>query len=102
MSVNDAYTGKRFKTQACRQFCNDVGYQLKAAKLGPPPYEIYLEFGFSNDASDYDGPIKIFQDILQKKYNFNDKKITRAVVEKNIVPIGSEYIIFELKSRAPA
>jgi hypothetical protein len=33
--------------------------------------EVTFEFGMSM-ASDYDNPVKIFQDVLSKKYGFND------------------------------
>lgn len=62
-----------------------------------PPFEIYFKFGFSSKASDWDNPIKPIQDILSKKYGFNDKLIRRAVVETEIVKKGKEYFEFELK-----
>jgi hypothetical protein len=36
--------------------------------------EITFHFGMSM-ASDYDNPVKIFQDVLSKKYGFNDNRI---------------------------
>lgn len=98
MSVNTAYTGKRYKTDAYRAYFKLVSYSLKKFILPKPPLSVYYEFGFSNEASDIDNPVKLFQDILQKKYNFNDKDVYKMVVEKHIVPKGKEYIKFEIKS----
>lgn len=39
-----------------------------------------------------------FQDILSKKYGFNDKLIRKAVVETEIVKRGNEYAEFEIRT----
>jgi hypothetical protein len=57
-----------------------------------------LRFGFSNRLSDWDNPVKPVQDILSKKYGFNDKLIRRAVVETEIVRKGAEYVEFEIQT----
>jgi len=68
-----------------------------------PPYEIpdgplsiTLEWGFSSAASDWDNPIKPFQDILQKRYGFNDSRVMEAYVKKVKVKKGDEYIIWNI------
>lgn len=96
LSANAAYYGKLTKTSAHRKYIRDVGYLLPTIKLPEPPYEIYLEFGFSSKGSDIDNPLKVVLDIISKKYNFNDNLIYRAVIEKMIVPKGQEYIKFEI------
>ena len=61
---------------------------------------VKYEWGFSSSASDVDNPIKPIQDILQKKYDFNDNRIWKLEVEKTKVKKGEEYIkidITELK-----
>jgi hypothetical protein len=35
-------------------------------------------------------------DILQKKYNFDDKHVYRLVVEKKVVKKGNEHIVIEI------
>jgi hypothetical protein len=42
------------------------------------------------------GPVKPFQDILQKRYNFDDRDIFKATVEKEIVKKGAEFIDFKI------
>lgn len=63
-----------------------------------PPYQIYLKFGFSSKASDWDNCIKQVQDALAEKYSFNDKLIRRGVVDTEIVQKGKEYFEFEISS----
>jgi hypothetical protein len=43
-------------------------------------------------ASDYDNPVKIFQDVLSKKYGFNDNRIFAGHQYKILVPKGEEFI----------
>ena len=98
LSVNDAWKGRRSKTPEYKRYENSVGFLLPKIKLPAPPYKICFEFGFSNPQSDYDNPVKPLQDILQKKYGFNDKDIYQAEIKKVLVPKGQEYIAFEITS----
>ena len=96
LSVNQCWQGKRFKTQKYKAYERELILRLKNIQLPSKPYEIHLKFGFSSKLADWDNPIKPFQDILQKKYNFDDKDIFKAIVEKEIVKKGNEYIKFEI------
>ena len=98
LSVNQAYKGRRYKTTVCKNYELLVLSKLPRIKLPPPPFKVYYEFGFSNSASDIDNPVKIFQDILQKKYKFDDKLIHEMLVKKKKVKKGKEYIKFEIKT----
>lgn len=95
-SVNECYSGRRSTTQKYKQYKKDVRKQLKPMKLPEPPFRVNYEFGFSSRGSDIDNYIKNFQDILQKKYKFNDNQIYEMFVKKKIVKKGSEYIKFEI------
>lgn len=97
LSINDAWKGRRFKTWAYKKYCKDVMFLLPKIKLPEPPYEIYLEFGFSSRGSDWDNGIKSFMDIAAEYYGFNDNQIYRAVIRKTIVKKGNEYIKFSIK-----
>ena len=62
--------------------------------LPEPPYEVHYVFGLSTSLADWDNPIKPFQDILQKRYGFNDKDIFRDCKLKCVKVKESEIINF--------
>lgn len=103
LSVNQAWRGRKFKTPLY------LAYEKECLALLPSesvnwdtvPIELSLTVGFSNMASDVDNVVKPFIDILQKKYNFNDKYILRLIVEKKLVKKGFEYIEFFIKRLTP-
>ena len=92
LSVNDAWKGKRYKSDAYKAYQTEMLVRLPAGRLPEPPYRMYYEFGFSNSQADFDNPCKPLGDILQKKYGFNDKEIYEAHIRKVIVPKGFEYV----------
>lgn len=96
LSVNECWRGKRFKTPKYK--CYEIELLLKLEDLEVPKgkLEINIIFGFSSKNSDWDNPIKPFQDILQKKYKFNDRQVYRATIDKVIVEKGEEFIEFEI------
>lgn len=97
MSVNVAWAGRRFKTGAYQAFEAECFARLKPYNVPVGgKLQVYFRFGFSNPRQDWDGPIKPFQDILQKKYGFDDNRVYRAIIDKVIVPKGKEYIYFEI------
>lgn len=98
LSVNEGYTGKRYKTPHHRVWKNSVMWLLPKTLYIPKneKLEVHYQFGLSSNASDFDNYIKFFQDCLQVKYKFNDKAIFKAVVEKKLVSKGSEYIRFKI------
>jgi len=99
ISINQCWAGRRFKTPNYKQFEKEVLLLLpKNYKVPLGSLKIVLKWGFSSKLSDWDNPIKPFQDILQKKYGFNDSRIFKAEVEKEIVKKGNEYIYFKIES----
>lgn len=96
LSINEAWKGRRFKTDKYKAYENFIFYSLPAIKIPTGKLEIYYEFGMSSKGSDVDNCIKSFQDILTKKYGFNDNRIYKLIVEKSDVKKGEEYIIFEI------
>ena len=97
LSVNKAWQGKRFKTKEYKSFENEMLLKIKKQGNYNKPIWIELEFGFSSKLSDIDNPIKMTLDILQKKFGFNDRDVTRLLVIKKIVAKGNEYIKFEIQ-----
>lgn len=98
LSVNDAWKGRRFKTEEYKAYEKQLLLTLPRLKIPPPPYQIYFEFGFSSCASDWDNPIKPLQDILCTKYGFKDKDIYDAIIRKRIVAKGEDYFFVEIKT----
>ena len=102
LSVNEAWKGQRYKSNEYKAYQSKLLWLLpRKIDIPTPPFEIYFRFGFSSAASDWDNPVKPLQDILAKKYGFNDKLIRRAVVDTEIVPKGQEFFEFELKTFTP-
>ena len=97
LSVNACWQGKRFKTPLYKD------YEKEILELLPEKYEIpegdlqvRYEFGL-NTMADWDNPVKPLQDILQKKYDFDDRRIMKAEVIKKVVKRGDGYFNFEIR-----
>lgn len=97
LSINEAYKGRRFRTLQYETYIRQLTYMLPD-NLNIPRINIklFVEFGYSSNSSDIDNGLKPFIDILQKKYNFNDKNITELNVRKIKVAKGFEHIIFKI------
>jgi Holliday junction resolvase RusA-like endonuclease len=97
LSVNEAWQGKRYKSEKYKEY-EQTMFLLLPRDLTIPDGEIALtiDFGLSNVSNDIDNGLKPFIDILQKKYKFNDKKITKLGVKKTKVKKGNEYIRFSI------
>ncbi len=98
LSVNEAWEGMRFKTNKYTRYENNVLLLLPKIKLPKPPYKVYITYGFSSKGSDIDNPTKMFLDILQKKYNFNDSLIYELILKKTIVSKKSEFVKFSIET----
>ena len=97
LSVNEAWQGRRFKTDKYKKYESDILLLLpNTLKIPTQNIRLFIEFGFSNNASDIDNCLKPFLDCLQKKYGFNDKLINELNVRKIKVSKGYEHIIFEI------
>lgn len=97
LSVNEAWKGRRYKTDKYKTYERTVLLMLpRKTEIPEGNIALRLEFGFSNSSSDIDNPVKLFIDCLQKKYKFNDKRITELNIKKRPVKKGAEYIVFLL------
>lgn len=96
LSVNEAWQGRRFKTDKYKKYESDLLLLLPKITVPNPPYRLNIVVGFSNKASDLDNICKPFLDVLQKKYNINDNHIEILHIEKQIVTKNNEFIYFEL------
>ena len=96
LSVNQAWKGKRYKSNLYKSYEKNLLYLLPSIKMPDGKLQLNLVLGFSNKGSDLDNPVKMIQDILSKKYGFNDNLIYRIILNKEIVKKGEEFIKFEL------
>lgn len=94
LSVNQGWQGRRFKTKKYLIYEKGLLYTLPDIPIiqASNYYIIYI-FNFANKLSDWDNPIKPLQDILQKKYGFNDRYISIALTYKNVVAKKDEGFI---------
>ena len=101
LSVNKAWKGKRFKSNMYKVYEIELLYKLP--KLNIPKkikLELNIHVGFSSKGSDLDNVCKPFQDILSKKYGFNDNQIYKLIMTKEIVPKKAEFISFNISEYA--
>lgn len=96
LSVNQAWQGKRFKTPEYKGFEKQLLLMLKKIKVPEGKLLLKATFGLSSKNADWDNPIKPFQDVLQKKYGFDDRRIYRGEIEKVDVEKGKEFIEFQI------
>lgn len=98
LSVNEAWKGRRFKTDEYKVYERAMLYLLPQMNTPKEALKISIVFGFSSSGSDIDNCLKPFLDCLQKKYAINDNRIYELNVKKEIVKKGSEFIKFFIES----
>lgn len=99
LSINECWQGKRFKTKKYDYYEKLVFYSLPKDLIIPKDTKLsfIVKAGFSSKNADLDNILKPIQDILQKRYNFNDKMIYKIVAEKEDVKKGEEYFEFNIE-----
>lgn len=97
LTVNRAWRGRKFKTPEYSQYEKDLTFLLPKLEVPEGKLEVKYVFGLSSKNADGDNCIKQFQDIVAKKYGFNDRNIYRWFVEKVDVKKGEEFVSFEIK-----
>lgn len=98
LSVNMCWQGRRFKTKKYKEYEKLLLQALPRTRI-PREGKLFIryEWGFSSSASDIDNPIKPLQDILQKRYNFDDKRVWKLEVIKKKVKKGEEYMKIDIR-----
>lgn len=98
LSVNEAFKGRRFRTDKYNTFIKNMLHLLPKIASIPNKecIKLAIEFGFSNRGSDIDNCCKSFIDCLVKKYGVDDRYIYEMHVFKSIVKKGEEYIKFKI------
>lgn len=97
LSVNQAYTGRRFNTPRKKDFMEKVLFELQGCELVDcvAPYEIRFIF-YIDKRQDIDGCIKCSQDIICDYFGINDNQIYKLVAEKRISKV--HYFEFDITS----
>jgi Holliday junction resolvase RusA-like endonuclease len=97
LSVNEAWKGRRFKTDKYKAYEKELMILLpKNAYIPKGEIVLNLEFGFSSKLSDFDNPVKLFVDCLQKRYGFNDRMIKSCTIDTVEVKKGCEFVRFRM------
>ena len=101
LSVNESLAwskraGIYVKTKAAKKYREDLILILPKIIIPDGELTLIAIFGLSNANSDTDNLIKNFQDGLQAKYGFNDKRIKSYFIESEMVKKGSEFIEFSI------
>ena len=91
LSVNKAWQGKRYKSPEYKK------YEIQVLRLLPDIKikefkRLKITYGFSNMMSDIDNPTKLVLDLLQKKYNVNDRDLIYLVLHKEKTKKREEFI----------
>ena len=91
LSVNKAWQGKRYKSPEYKK------YEIQMLRMLPDIEikefkRLKITYGFSNMMSDIDNPTKLVLDLLQKKYNVNDRDLIYLVLHKEKTKKGEEFI----------
>jgi Holliday junction resolvase RusA-like endonuclease len=91
LSVNKAWQGKRYKSPEYKK------YEIQVLRLLPDIEikefkRLKITYGFSNMMADIDNPTKLVLDLLQKKYNVNDRDLIYLVLHKEKTKKGEEFI----------
>ena len=97
LSMNEAYMGRKRKTAKYRNYETELPLFLPGLEIpSKGPLALTIRAGFSNRSSDLDNCFKPFIDILQREYSFNDNRIYEINATKVKVPVGDEYIAFNI------
>ena len=91
LSINKAFQGRRFKTSDYNNYEKSCLLMMPRLRFPQGKVALHIRYGFSNKASDVDNPTKLVLDIMQKKYEFNDKDVYEIHLYKLIVPRGKEF-----------
>lgn len=98
LSTNKQWAGRRFKTKEYEAYEWELSSKLP--KMDIPknvPLRLILSFGFSSKASDLSNAVKATEDIICKKYRYDDKWHFEIYLYKEIVKKGEEFIQFDIE-----
>ncbi len=95
MSVNECWQGQRYKTQKYKYYEQELLLLLPKIQIPEGEKKIEVVIGVSSPLFDADNSLKPLFDILQKKYDFNDRDFMDIRLSKEVVKKGEEFISFK-------
>ena len=105
LSVNQAWKGKRFKTEKYDEFTDTVDKLLlmnRKPEIPDGDLEIHFMWGLSTyKQSDYDNPIKCAQDRIANWLKIDDNRFVGGSQRKVKVSKGDEFIVFMIRPYNP-
>jgi Holliday junction resolvase RusA-like endonuclease len=97
LSVNQAWRGRRFKSDKYKTFERNMLLNLPSIKKDlTGDLKVVIHYGFSSKLSDIDNPCKMVLDCFCKKYGFDDRQVFELIQTKEIVKKGQEFIKFNI------
>lgn len=76
LSINAAFQGRRYKTQRCREYENDLWFSLPKKEKITGKVSMTLEFSLVHHATtDVSNLVKILEDILVKRGYIEDDRM---------------------------
>ncbi len=101
LSVNQCWQGRRFKTVRYKNYERELLFilprKLKMKIKKNDKLKIEITAGLSSANADVDNIVKPFLDILQKKYNFDDRQVYEMILKKEKTAKGKEFVEFFIK-----
>lgn len=90
------YSGEIYKTETYRKYESTLIKHLPDIVIPEGKLCLKVKVCYLRANSDIDNCLKPFIDVLQKRYAFNDNRLYRLVVKKEVVKKGEEGIYFWL------
>lgn len=102
LSANKMHYGRKVDTKEYRKYAEDLIQSLPDINLPDGFLRVRILACLSSKLADLDNVIKPFLDVLQKRYQFNDRNVYRIVCEKKIVKKGEESLVFAIDPWTPS
>jgi Holliday junction resolvase RusA-like endonuclease len=96
LSINEAWNGRKVKSAKYRRYEEVLLAILPDLTIPIGDLYVKLVVRYRSNRSDIDNCIKPFLDILQKRYHFNDNRVYRLSIRKEVVPKHEEGITFSI------
>lgn len=90
------HRGEIYKTPKYQEYERILKVRLPDLSIPEDKITLRVKVCYLRSNSDIDNCLKPFIDVLQKRYGFNDNKIYKIIIKKEVVKKGNEGIWFQL------